>query len=383
MSSAKRVASFTVLVLLVAGAYCAYQYYRMRNWRVGYEKALRLQGDRRYAEAADLFLDAYNCCPLPREKMESLYRHCASLDAAGQRERAGAGWKKILSSPTAEKYHPCAMLALARKAVADNRTAEARGYLDTFSGAHPDTALLGDAWCTRAELLQREGDLPGAWHAAQKVVAEYPGSASSGRAQEIAGELYMKLLFSGQLIPGTEEYVVRPGDSLQSIAKKHGTTVDLLREMNKQSVRGDSIQPGRRLKVYIESFSLLVDKSSNTLTLKAGERPVKIYSVGTGKQGSTPVGEFAIVNKMEKPEWFKPGAGVIPYREPKGPGDVPENLLGTRWMGIDSPGYGIHGTWEPETIGKQASAGCIRLLNKDVEELYTIVPVGTRVEIVE
>jgi len=80
--------------------------------------------------------------------------------------------------------------------------------------------------------------------------------------------------------------------------------------------------------------------------------------------------------KPEKPEWFRPGGGVIPYGDPG-------NLLGTRWMAIDSPGYGIHGTWEPETIGKQLSAGCIRMLNRDVEELYTIVPVGTPVKIVE
>ncbi|MBM3248214.1 MAG: L,D-transpeptidase, partial [Candidatus Omnitrophica bacterium] len=57
--------------------------------------------------------------------------------------------------------------------------------------------------------------------------------------------------------------------------------------------------------------------------------------------------------------------------------------LGTRWMGFDIPEYGIHGTTEPESIGKQATKGCVRMINKDVEELYSILPVGTEVTIID
>ena len=52
-------------------------------------------------------------------------------------------------------------------------------------------------------------------------------------------------------------------------------------------------------------------------------------------------------------------------------------------MGIDVPGYGIHGTTEPESIGYQATEGCVRMHNSDVEELFTIVPPGTEVIIVD
>ena len=58
-------------------------------------------------------------------------------------------------------------------------------------------------------------------------------------------------------------------------------------------------------------------------------------------------------------------------------------MLGTHWLSLDLPGYGIHGTWEPDTVGKQESAGCIRLVNADIEELYTLLPVGTPVVIQE
>jgi len=65
------------------------------------------------------------------------------------------------------------------------------------------------------------------------------------------------------------------------------------------------------------------------------------------------------------------------------PPESPQNVLGTRWLGFDLQGYGIHGTVEPETIGQQVTAGCVRMVNEQVEELYTIVPIGTKVKIVD
>ena len=52
-------------------------------------------------------------------------------------------------------------------------------------------------------------------------------------------------------------------------------------------------------------------------------------------------------------------------------------------MGIEEEGYGIHGSVDPDAIGSQVTAGCVRMLKQDVEELYAIVPVGTEVTIVD
>ncbi|MFA5199950.1 MAG: L,D-transpeptidase family protein [Candidatus Omnitrophota bacterium] len=52
-------------------------------------------------------------------------------------------------------------------------------------------------------------------------------------------------------------------------------------------------------------------------------------------------------------------------------------------MGFDLAGYGIHGTTQPQELGKQVTEGCVRLSNQDVEELYTIVPMGTETTIIE
>ena len=168
-------------------------------------------------------------------------------------------------------------------------------------------------------------------------------------------------------------YTVESGDSLDKIAKEFNTTVTLLQESN--NIKGNLIRVGDSLKVITGKFSMVVDKSQNMLILKLNDQFFKLYHVGTGRNNNTPIGEYKITTKIKDPPWYTKGK-VIPYGDP-------ENLLGTRWMGIDRKGYGIHGTWEPESIGKQESAGCIRLLNEEVEELYKIVPSGTPVVIVD
>jgi len=194
--------------------------------------------------------------------------------------------------------------------------------------------------------------------------------ASSG-LNTLEMEKRWKALFSKEIGPGSISHTVKPGDSLYVLARKNHTTVDFIKKIN--SLTSDNIYPGMKLKIHTAPFSILVDKSKNTLVLYSSDEPVKKYSVATGKNNCTPVGKFKITDKLVDPTWFKTGA-ILP------PGS-PENGLGTRWMGFDKPSYGIHGTIEPETIGTQASEGCIRMLNKDVEEVYSLVPVGSVVTI--
>jgi lipoprotein-anchoring transpeptidase ErfK/SrfK len=160
---------------------------------------------------------------------------------------------------------------------------------------------------------------------------------------------------------------------LAKIAREFKTTPDLIKVSNNLS--GDKIIPGRKIKVWTIPFSILVDKSQNILILKSDEEIIKTYIVSTGKDNSTPVGSFKINSKLVDPTWYKSGA-VVP------PGS-PENVLGSRWLGINLPSYGLHGTTEPQKLGQQVTQGCVRLSNADVEELYVIVPQGTEVIIVD
>ncbi|HCF71745.1 MAG TPA: hypothetical protein DER33_09230 [Syntrophomonas sp.] len=107
-----------------------------------------------------------------------------------------------------------------------------------------------------------------------------------------------------------------------------------------------------------------IDIIKHTLTLFQDGKVVKQYPVGVGK-GSTPspLGEWKVIQKSLN--WG--------------------NGFGTRWMGLNVPWgiYGIHGTNKPYSIGGSMSHGCIRMLNRHVEDLYPRVPWGTRVRIVE
>lgn len=99
----------------------------------------------------------------------------------------------------------------------------------------------------------------------------------------------------------------------------------------------------------------------------------KSYNVAVGKIDSpSPIGEFAIVNKLINPTWYPEGR-IIP------PG--PNNPLGKYWMGLNIKGYGIHGNVAPWSIGTPASKGCFRMDNNDIEDLFSLVPIGTTVKI--
>ena len=86
----------------------------------------------------------------------------------------------------------------------------------------------------------------------------------------------------------------------------------------------------------------------------------------------SPAGEFKVVNRVENPTYYHPGL-VIPAGK--------NNPLGSRWLGLSEKGYGIHGTNAPGSIGHAASHGCIRLRNRDIERLFTLVNVGDTVKI--
>ena len=129
------------------------------------------------------------------------------------------------------------------------------------------------------------------------------------------------------------------------------------------------------LKINTAKFSVLVDKSQNILTLKSNEKVAKVYSASTGANNCTPTGTFTITSKLTNPVWYTAGAVV--------PAGSPDNILGSRWLGLSKQGYGIHGTTQPESIGKQVTQGCVRLPNEDVEELYIILPIGSEGTIVD
>lgn len=241
------------------------------------------------------------------------------------------------------------------------------------SAALPETpALVADA---------RAAIDAGQWVDAKTMLDRIVANDPVPAAVKLLGQINMKLLKSPLMMPGKEYYVIQSGDYLQKIARKYNTTVELLKTMN--GLKSDTIRLGDRLLVFNGNFSIRVSKSRCELDLLSGGKLFKRYSVGTGKFGKTPAVEFTLVDKIVEPPWTRPSDNKkIEYGDP-------ENVLGSRWMAIKSEehpeltGFGIHGTWERDSIGKQSSAGCIRMLNEDVEELFDLVPRKTSVTIVE
>lgn len=229
------------------------------------------------------------------------------------------------------------------------------------------------AFLAQAEAARTEGSFFKAKQLYQQILQQFPDAPTASAAQQRLGEVNMKIMLSPAMTPDALTHTVESGDTLSKIARKHHTTVDLLKAAN--GLTSDRIRPGQRLKIVTASFSVIVDKSQNLLTLKNGEEVLKVYRCSTGKEGMTPTGTFKIANRIPDPPWYTP-EGVIPPHDPR-------NILGSRWLGFDQPGYGIHGTTQPDSIGKPVTKGCVRLVNSDVEELYTLLPEGTAVTIVE
>jgi lipoprotein-anchoring transpeptidase ErfK/SrfK len=129
--------------------------------------------------------------------------------------------------------------------------------------------------------------------------------------------------------------------------------------------REKSARPARRIVISIPDRKLAVLED---------DRVLKIYPTAVGAPVSpSPHGAFTIVNRLEDPTWYTKGREVPPGKA---------NPLGTRWLGLSARGYGIHGTNAPASIGRNVSHGCVRMRNRDVEELYEMMAVGDAVELV-
>ena len=138
-----------------------------------------------------------------------------------------------------------------------------------------------------------------------------------------------------------------------------------------------------KAKVTRKSFGpvVVIKRGVNSLLLYNGMRFVRSFGVATGqRQYPTPLGRFRVVVKWKNPWWYPPNSEWAKDLEPVPPG--PGNPLGTRWMGISSPGVGIHGTPQPGSIGYSVSHGCIRMRIPDAEWLFNRITVGTTVFIV-
>lgn len=198
------------------------------------------------------------------------------------------------------------------------------------------------------------------------------------RCVEIIDDVDRRLMNSSAPAKEKGFYRVVKGDSLARIASRHYTSVGALIRCNESLHREDGrdpiIRPSQSLSYIQGTWSIRVSKQHFLLLLYLDGELYRVWTVGIGKENRTPAGRFLITEKLTDPAWTPPGRYIAA-------GD-PDNVLGTRWLkltpteGTDSSleGYGIHGTTEPDTVGTSCSAGCIRMRNEEVEELFDFIP---------
>lgn len=217
------------------------------------------------------------------------------------------------------------------------------------------------------------------------VEGQFTG-ADAIAAKQLIAEANKMIVFSTRRFnedPWAATHSVAAGEVLAKIAFKYGCTPDFLLQINGLS-DARKLRAGSNIKVIHGPFHVVVTKHAFTLDLylgspgEKGAQFVAGYPVGLGKDDSTPTGTWIIDQRIANPKWW--GARGLPPIEA---GD-PKNPLGKYWIsltGIDGKAegqqsYGIHGTIEPESIGKQSSMGCIRMRNEDVAVVYALLVSG-------
>ncbi len=186
-------------------------------------------------------------------------------------------------------------------------------------------------------------------------------------------DLTAKAIYFSPQLQVEEAYVVQGGDQLRKIATKHHVPWPYLAKLNRTDPR--RLREGQKLKVITGPFGAVVTLSDFELVLHHRGQYMRRYRICIGKNDSSPVGKFKVLNKVSNPQYTDPDGRVFA-------GDDPKNPLGIRWLDLGES-YGIHGTIEPDSIGKAESRGCIRLLNEDVAEVYDTLDVGSDVVIRE
>ena len=160
-------------------------------------------------------------------------------------------------------------------------------------------------------------------------------------------------------------HTVKRGETLYQISIDYRTPLSTIIRAN-PSINPNAINIGQLIEIPgfpdPNSLSYQIEVSINGRWLKLFHNGAlqKQYPIAVGRVlYDTPVGSYIIINKAPNPG---------------GP-------FGTMWMSLSKQSYGIHGTNDPSSIGKAVSRGCIRMYNKDVEELSRIIPIGTLVNI--
>lgn len=236
--------------------------------------------------------------------------------------------------------------------------------------------------------------------AASRSIPETPTAEGHAIAERLRPYL-VRAFFSSETLPsesqlGIRRHVVKQGDRPNKIGARYGIDGELLSTLNRK-LDPARLKIGSKLKVIDlsdQSLRIVVDRKRFRLAIwrnvsdadRSGAQRVLLgyYPIACGaKKSPTPVGATRIAVAQRHPSWRNPKTGKV-----YGPHDT-GNVLGGYWLGLDAKqlgkkGYGIHGyTGAPpeQWLGKAVSNGCIRLQKSDIDRVFRVARVGTKVRI--
>ncbi|HEY2588291.1 MAG TPA: L,D-transpeptidase family protein [Tepidisphaeraceae bacterium] len=229
------------------------------------------------------------------------------------------------------------------------------------------------------------GDLIGARQILNDNLIAGRGDAEALKQQ--IEQINQTLIFSAKKFPDDPwggSYQVAGGERLGSIANRNSVTWDLLARINNVTPR--KLRQGQWIKIAKGPFYAVVTKHSFKMDLYLGAPGgpgsmfVRTFMVGLGKDNSTPTGLWMCKagDKIRNPRYYPSRGGDIIAP------DDPKNPLGGYWIAIEGldgqavgkESYGIHGTIEPDSIGKMSSQGCIRLRSEDISWVFDLLVDG-------
>ncbi len=181
--------------------------------------------------------------------------------------------------------------------------------------------------------------------------------------------------------PLTVTYTIQPGEYLIHIGKQFDVPHEAIILINgiEDPTR---IRPGQKIKVPRGPFNVRIYTSKFRLDVYLQDLYLRSFPVGLGIDHGTPLGEWLVKERLPNPTYYPPASAenkqIIPPNDPTNPlGEHWIGLEGTEGTALDRVGYGIHGTIEPESIGKAVSLGCVRMHNHDVAFLYKLMLPGS------
>ena len=244
--------------------------------------------------------------------------------------------------------------------------------IDVTPGAPADAAAEFPAAMATTQTLLAQNKLP---EALQSLSEWYFNPALSpterGQLQNLLDQLAGTVVYSTQhmLEP---VYVVQGGDTLAQVAERYSVSPQLLMKINGLA-SAEAIKPGDQLKVVRGPFDAVITMQNFEMTLFLRGRYAGKFRVGAGVDQEIKAGEFEVRSKAPNPPYAPPG------QQPVAAGD-PANPLGSKWIDLGGQ-LGIHGTNDPQSLGRIDSKGSIRLGPADIEDVYDILTVGSRVVI--